>query len=118
MEHGHRARAVRGGLRRFLSSSTDPRPLSSTSASDTTSLEPRISWDTARSTTTASSPARSKADKAAQPSVSTNISIQSGFTNNVFVVRLTTTQITLGLQKASNGDGAYILNWVADAELA
>lgn len=59
-----------------------------------------------------------KADKAAQPSVSTNISIQSGFTNNVFIVRLTPTQITLGLQKASNGDGAYILNWVADAELA
>jgi hypothetical protein len=61
--------------------------------------------------------AQFKADKVAQPATTTSISIQSGFSNNVAVIRLTTTQITLGLQKASNGDGAYTLNWTADSEL-
>ena len=58
-----------------------------------------------------------KSEKRTTPTVSTSIGIQSGFSNSVSITQLTSTQMTLGLLKSSTGDGTYILNWTADAEL-
>lgn len=58
-----------------------------------------------------------KTEKRASPSITSSVSLQSGFSGNPLTGKVSTSQLTIGLTKASTGDGMYVINWVADAEL-